>query len=298
MKSAASGMRRTLTVIIVFWFGVVAACAPVQAADPAIWRVEGGPEPVWLFGTFHLLPPVTDWKRPRIVSAFESADVLVVEVHLDGAANAAAQKLIAEKAILKGDRKLRDYLGPKDRAALEKIGNRLGLFPAILDNYRPWYASILLAVAIYYEQGYRPDAGVDTVLQKRAEATGKTVEQLETVEEQLNFLADMPEKVQVAMLQATLREAEMIPKMMDEMLRAWETGDTRAMDKMLNAALREQKVAYDTLLVQRNRNWVPRIEEMIRDDKSYFIAVGAAHLVGKDSVVAMLRAKGYRVTGP
>jgi uncharacterized protein len=299
MKCTLFGMRRAAcTAAMAVCFSLIVICAPAAADGPAIWRVEGGPKPVWLFGTFHLLPPGTEWRTPLVGAAFENADVLVVEARLDDEAIAATQKIIMEKAFLKDGKKLRDYLGPEDQAAYEKTGNRLGLFPAILDYYRPWYASVLLSVALYWEQGFRPDAGVDMVLQKRAEAEGKPVEQFETASEQLDFLAGMSEKEQVAMLKATLREAENVPGQIGAMLRAWESGDTKSMDEMFNQSLRAFPEAYDRLLVQRNKNWLPRIEEMIADGKGYFIAVGSTHLVGEDSVIALLRAKGYEVTGP
>lgn len=298
MRFAVSGMRRACAAVAALWFALFVACVPAAADGPALWRVEGGPEPVWLFGTFHLLPPETEWRTPVMEAAFRNSDVLVVEVRLDDTAIADSQKVIKEKAFLKGGKKLRDYLSPEERVTFEMIGNRLGMFPAILDNYRPWYASVLLSVALYWEQGFRPEAGVDSVLEEAAAAAGKPVEQLETASQQLNFLADMPEDAQIAMLKATLQEASSLPKEIRSMLRAWASGDTGAMDTFLNDALREFPQAYDRLLVQRNRNWLPEIEKMIADGKSYFIAVGSAHLVGKDSVVALLREKGYEVAGP
>lgn len=297
MKFAVSGMRRTIAAAGALWLGLIAVSAPVSA-DPAIWQVEGGPKPVWLFGTFHLLPPETKWQTLAVNAAFERSDVLVVEARLDTQAIADTQKIIKEKAFLRGNRRLRDLLSADDRATYEMIGNRLGMFPAILDNYRPWYASVLLSVALYREQGFRPEAGVDLILQNRAKASGMPIQQLETAREQLNFLADMSRDAQLDMLRATLREAETIPEQIDAMLNAWEEGDTKTMDALFNDALREFPEAYDRLLVQRNRKWVPHVEKMVADSNGYFIAVGTAHLVGRHSVVTMLREKGYVVRGP
>ncbi|MFP4004681.1 MAG: TraB/GumN family protein [Alphaproteobacteria bacterium] len=294
MKFAIVALRRLGAAAAVF----LTLLTPAFAEGPALWRVDGGPEPVFLFGTFHLLPPEAEWQTPEIETAFERADVLVVEVRLDSEAIAETQKVIKEKAFLERGSSLRDYLSPEDEAAYEKIGNRLGMYPAVLDNFRPWYASLLLTVALYQEQGFRPDSGAEAVLRRQARAAGMPVQQLETAREQIEFLADMPEKVQVAMLKSVLHEAETVPEQINALLNAWMSGDVELIDGLLNEGMREFPEVYDRLLVQRNRNWLPAIEKMIADNNSYFIAVGSAHLVGKDSVTAMLREQGYEVEGP
>jgi uncharacterized protein YbaP (TraB family) len=52
---------------------------------------------------------------------------------------------------------------------------------------------------------------------------------------------------------------------------------------------------YDRLLVERNANWVESVEPCVKQKTSCFVVVGAAHLVGPDSLVAMLQKKGYKV---
>jgi uncharacterized protein YbaP (TraB family) len=70
------------------------------------------------------------------------------------------------------------------------------------------------------------------------------------------------------------------------------------MAAMLEDAFDKVPSLRDNLLVRRNKNWVPKLEAMLASGRPHFVTVGIGHLVGRDSVVAMLRAKGYTVTGP
>lgn len=291
-------MRRAAAALLFGWTAVLLSGLAAQAGEPAIWRIDGGPRPVWLFGTFHLPLPGPDWRNALIGRAFETSDALVLETIQNDQSMAAAQAIIRQRAFQGPDRTLRDLLHPEERVTLEMIGNRLGMFPAILDAYRPWYASMLLTLALHQEQGFTPSAAMATALQRQAETMGKTVKQLQTAREQFETLSLMPEHIQLDLLRATLAEAAAMPRKISAMQTAWLTGDVARLDKLLNGTTRQHAAAHERLLAQRNGRWLPRIAAMVNDRNSYFIAVDVAHLVGSDGVVAQLRAKGYRVAGP
>ena len=98
------------------------------------------------------------------------------------------------------------------------------------------------------------------------------------------------------MIKYTLEELDTLPKIIDDMLSAWLSGDLNKLDSTLVQAMAaDSPEIYDDLLVSRNNNWMPKIMTMLKDAPTEFVLVGAAHLAGKDSVFAKLEAQGYKI---
>ena len=96
-------------------------------------------------------------------------------------------------------------------------------------------------------------------------------------------------------MKATLRDLDKIKDEFNDIVKAWKIGDSQKLDKMLNDAMVESPAIYKRLVGDRNHNWLPKIEAFLKGDKNAIVIVGAAHLVGKEGVVELVKAKGYRV---
>ena len=118
---------------------------------------------------------------------------------------------------------------------------------------------------------------------------------LETAVEQIDYLAGLPLDVQVSQLQQTLTEGDAELREVREIAAAWRAGDTASIERLLLKGMKESPAYYQSLVVDRNRRWIPRIESCLSTG-SCFIVVGAAHMVGSDGLIAMLKQKGYRIT--
>jgi len=129
-----------------------------------------------------------------------------------------------------------------------------------------------------------------------AKKQGKQTIPLETVDFQINLLSNFSKEEGEALMKSTLRQMDSLKKDFDELLKAWETGDNEKLDKMLNEAMGDSPAIYKRLLTDRNRNWIPKLEELTQGGKNVIVIVGAGHLVGKEGVVELLRQKGYKVT--
>ncbi len=140
--------------------------------------------------------------------------------------------------------------------------------------------------------------GAEEKLIKAAEVENKPRAYLETIEQQIKFLADLPEQTQNEMFVATVKEVSGSDKLLANMQNAWETGNTKTMAKLFDKSIKEVPDLYQTLVVERNKRWADEIQKLLAGSGKVFIAVGAGHLVGKDSVVAMLRERGVKVEGP
>jgi len=146
--------------------------------------------------------------------------------------------------------------------------------------------------------GFDPEAGVDPQVAKWATAQGKAVRSLESNEAQFRIFAELTPTQEAEFLAVTLRQIREAPRMLKEMLAAYRRGDTAGIERTLNAGLDDFPGLRARLLKDRHDKWLPQIEKMIAQGGNHVIVVGAGHLVGPDSVVAMLRARGIRIEGP
>ncbi len=147
------------------------------------------------------------------------------------------------------------------------------------------------------QAGYNPQSGVEMVLSKDPGIATKQRRFLETAQDQVLLLSGLPEPDQIEMLEAGARAILDDPEVLDRLVEAWANGDVSEIAAQLGSVEAfGTQVVYDVLLTQRNRNWIAPIEALLREPGVKFVAVGAGHLAGKDSVIAMLQANGHRVT--
>ena len=277
-------------------FAAAATAAPAQAtgAGPALWVVRDEDSTLYLFGTVHVLRPSTLWRWATVENAFDSADRLVLEI--SNPDDQAAMVPLIQQHGMSPDRPLSELLTAEERAKLDAAAQTMGASGAALDPMRPWLAALTLSVAPLVKAGYDPQSGVELVLKARAAAAGKEVAGFETIDEQVRILAGFPEAAQLAFLRSTLEDFENATTELDRMVEAWANGDVRAIDRMgVQPMRRENRAVYDALLVRRNTNWANQIETMLEGSGTVFIAVGAAHLAGGDSVQSILGRRGVEV---
>jgi uncharacterized protein YbaP (TraB family) len=272
---------------------------PAQADTPALWKISGPRGNVYLFGSFHMLPPDVRWRTPALQTALNEASSVVLETDLAGLQDPqGAQALVAKFGLLPGGQTLAGVLGPRAYADVEKTAAALQVPPASLASFRPWLAGTVLAVVSVARLGFDPNAGVDHQIAQWAAANGKALRSLESNEAQFRVFADLTPRQEAEFLAATLRQIGETPRLLKEMLTAYRRGDTGGIERTINAGFDDFPALRERLLKGRHDKWLPQIEKMIAQGGSHVVVVGAAHLVGPDSVVAMLRSKGVKIEGP
>jgi uncharacterized protein YbaP (TraB family) len=303
---APEGLRGMVAVI---GAGLAALCialsplatrdAAAQVDSPALWKATGPKGSVFLFGSFHLLPDGVKWRTAAVDKALNEAKVVVFETDLAGAQDPQLmQASIAKHGLLPPGQTLDCLLSPSTRAELDTTATALGVPAAALAPLRPWLAAVTLAVQFVLSQGFDPSNGVEQQVMAWAKENGKSLAVLETNESQVRVFADLTREQEIALLAVTLRQLRETPKMLGDMLAAYRKGDLATLEKALNLGFDDFPVLRKRILKDRHEKWLPQIEKMIADGRSHVIVVGAAHLVGPDSVIAMLRARGVKVEGP
>ena len=165
----------------------------------------------------------------------------------------------------------------------------------MLQRFRPWFAAITLVQLQLMKLGLDPNSGVEQRLTRRATSDGKPIQGLETVREQLEIMARLPEKQQREFLLYSIDDAQRMASEVDDLLAAWRRGDAAGMAKLLAEGYQQYPDLYRPLTVERNRKWIPQIEQLLDDRDDYLVVVGALHLVGTDSVIDLLERRGYKV---
>jgi uncharacterized protein YbaP (TraB family) len=266
---------------------LTAAVAAPAVAEPALWAIRDKDSTIYLFGTVHVLKPDTVWRSAKIAKAFGDSGELVMEI-LQPDDPAAMRPLIMRYG-LDPAAPLSSKLSPADQARLRAAAASLGVPAASLEPMRPWLAGLSLSLAPVLKAGYDPKSGVELVLTAQAKAAGKPITAFETAEQQVRFFADMPPAAELALLTSTLDEVAEGPAKIDAMVTGWAAGDQAALEDAFVADMKGKYPGlYERLIASRNRNWAQQLKTKLAGSGVSFVAVGAGHLVGPDSVQAQL----------
>ena len=259
--------------------------APVYS-HPALWQIKQGDSTIYLFGTVHLLPNDTAWRFPALDQALAQSKTMYIELVDDDQISVSALVL---RYGIDTAHPLSTQLSAADNTALANAIKLSGLPADTLQPMKPWLAALTLSVAPLLKAGLDPAQGVDKQLRTQMEAAGKPVLGLETAEQQIHMLADMSAPMQLAFLRDTLSDANKGTSELLTLIDAWKQGDVAAIARLENEELQSgEPQLYQRLLVERNASWAAQIAQMLKRPGTVFIAVGAAHLAGPDSVQAQL----------
>jgi Uncharacterized protein conserved in bacteria len=284
-------MKPSLPARLLFCLVLLLPAAAI--ARPALWVVKDADTTIYLFGTVHLLPNDTAWHYPALDRAVADSRTLYIELTDDDQANMLALVLRYGMDVA---HPLSSLLNPSEQLRLSMAATKAGVPGGMqaLNVMRPWLAALTLATAPLLKAGLDPEHGVDKQLKAQMAGAGKQVLGLETAEQQIRFLADMPQSVELAFLRSSIRDADKGTIELTELIDAWKNGDVATIARLEDEDLRQtEPKLYQRLLVRRNQDWAARIGDLLRNHNgTIFIAVGAAHLAGPDSVQAQLHKLG------
>ncbi len=240
-----------------------AAAAPAaKEADPALWVVKDADTTIYLFGTVHVLKPGLSWFDKAVKAAFDKSDTVVLEM-IEPEPEVIKGVIMKAAVAPESDPALTAKLPEDARPALAGALTSLGMPATALDRFEPWYAAMMLNMLPLGKLGYDPASGVEVTVTAAAKAANKRLEGLETFEQQIG------------------------PKI-DKMVAQWSAGDPDALGATLNEEVRKTPELAKVLLADRNARWANWIDARMAKPGTVFVAVGAGHLAGADSVQAYL----------
>jgi uncharacterized protein YbaP (TraB family) len=273
-------------------------CVTVRAdgALHSLWELHGKHNTVYLLGSIHVLRPNDYPLAPVVLDAYTHAGSLLMEVNLEEINSEQVQAEMLASALLSDGKTLPDVLGKQRYERAAALAHEIGVDLSKFDQFAPWFAAEAISELQLTQLGFQPENGVEMYFMDRARSDGKSVDGLETVHDQIAVFQNMSLDAQAEYLLSSLEQAHDLPKEVDSMVRAWQRGDTRWFESELQSDLGHDSDLYQSVLVARNRKWVPKIEALLKGDKNYLVIVGTGHLAGQGSVVDLLKKDGIVAT--
>lgn len=285
-------MRRWRTLAFLGLFLSIAARADYPVS---MWQVAGQTNRIFLLGSIHLLRAADHPIPPVIDAAYDDAEVLLMEMDLDDTDPMEAHQIVAELGLIQDKTTLSELMGPAAWSKAEALSTQLEIPLSMLSSSEPWLAAIVVEQMMLTRMGFDPAYGIESRMAEKARKDNKEILGLETVRQQLEYLDHMSLDSQRDLLLQSLEDSVDLENIMDQLIAAWRHGDTAFLEQNMLGEIRQHAELYKTIVVDRNRRWVARLEDLLRDEDDYLVIVGALHLIGDDGLPALLEKDGFEV---
>jgi uncharacterized protein YbaP (TraB family) len=273
--------------------------APAQSPAPAepsfLWKVTGPAGSIYLAGSVHLLTRDYYPLSPAMEAAFDDSDLLVEEADLGELDAPAAQFELLTRGLLPGGVSLEEVVAPSTYTLITSRVAGLGMPIEPLMRFKPWMLALTLVQIEWQKAGFEASLGLDRHFYDRAQKDGKAVEALETLDYQISLFDDLTWEQQDRLLAESLENADAERANVRRLVDAWKAGDAAAVEHLLFDELQNDPELSRRLLADRNRNWLPKLDQLMTRRGRAFVVVGAAHLVGPDGLLALFEAMGYKL---
>jgi uncharacterized protein len=284
-------LRRALVLVL-----AIAAGTAHAVEHHCLWRVAGKHNTVYLLGSIHVLRD-SDYPLPGdLLDAYTASQAIMMEIDLNEMDSEQVQQQMLSAAALPAGKTVQSILGPTRYQHAQTLAAAQGMDLALFEQFAPWFVAEAISQMQLMQMGFAPTAGVEMYFLERARSDGKPVRGLESAHDQIDLFESMSDERQADYLISSLEESANLPKEVDAMVDAWRHGDTRWFEAELQREFGRDPRLYQSVVAARNRKWIPKIEALLNQDRNVLVIVGAGHLAGNDSVIALLRRDGISAT--
>ncbi len=282
--------------VLVFVFSVIFTREALsQSQKNFLWKVESGTNTVYVLGSLHFFKKEIYPLHKRIESAFDQANILVVEANIEDITKIDIQKLL-ESAFYLDNETLEKHVSAEVYDLIKKESIRLGLPLELIKKQKPWFLAMVLESMELLKLGFDPNYGIDKYFLSKA--AGKKILELESLDYQIGLLSKFSDQEQEMFLVYTLKDVGIFSQELDKLTQAWISGDAKGLESIMTRGLIEDKrmsFIYEKLILERNKSMASKIEEFLKTKETYFVIVGAGHLVGNQGIIEILKGKGFYV---
>lgn len=272
-----------------------AVFSPAAYADQtSLWKITKGDHHIFIGASVHALKE-SDYPLPRqFEDAFNEAVTVVFETDRGLNLTRQGRNQLLHTARIRAGTTLKDHLEPATWQALVAFLKKHQVPVENVHRYKPGMLTVMLTMV--QKRSLAPGAdGVDAHYLERAFREGKSVSSLETLVEQIRFFSSLGQDDPDSVVLHAIEEAEQEQQSLTDWVNAWRRGDLTWIEKNQMAAIKTYPAIYKAVLADRNKAWLPQIESMFDTDKVEFVLVGSLHLAGEDSLLTLLRDRGYMV---
>jgi uncharacterized protein YbaP (TraB family) len=296
MKNKNSKLLAIFFILIILGTSALVQEARSQTQKNFLWKIQSKTKPVYVLGSLHFFKKGIYPLHQKIEKAFGQSEILVVEANVDDIRNVDVQKLL-ERAFYPENDTLEKHVSPEIYELVKKETSRLGIPVELINKQRPWFLAMTLEALESLKLGFDPNYGIDKYFLSKAEGKKRILE-LESIDYQLNLLSSFSDKDQELLLIYTLRDLKLLEQELEQLSKAWTSGDTKSMESILTRSVSEDNrfaSILEKIVYERNRKMASKIEDLLRTSETYFVIVGAGHLVGDRGIIENLKRKGYLV---
>ncbi len=263
-----------------------------------LWKATRNQESVFLLGSIHVGRRDMYPLSTSIMDAFYKSDVLMVEVNTEGINQLELAQQVSQIGMYPQGTTLESQIPSEVWEKLVATAKALKVPEILLQNQKPWLASMTLATAMMSKSGYQAEFGIDKHFLKQATAANKEIVELESVTSQMQLFSSFTEKEQLSLLSNGLNELQQGSVLLDKLVSAWIQGDHDAIDKLSRENMGingKDSSLYKAMIIDRNISMAEKILKAIKDKRKYYVVVGAAHLVGAQGIPALLKEQGFTI---
>jgi uncharacterized protein len=265
-------------------------------AESSVWQVSSSRVTVYLAGSSHVLRASDHPLPAEFGMAYRNSGRIILEAPLTEMENPEYLGKLMQAATYPDGTTLRQHISAGAYARAEAFCKERNYPIEQFQLFRPWMLTMTLTMLEMARIGADPAYGVDNTFNGKAQADGKKIGSLETVDQQIGFLTLLDDSMGDEQIMETVDELKKIGENGPDILDAWKKGDESRIEELNLQELKAHPKLYQALLVDRNRIWIRNIEGYLAGPENTMVIVGVAHLVGKDGVVDLLRKRGYKVS--
>src|ERR1700690_87242 len=282
--------------IVVLFINLIASQTVSAGERVFMWKVDSPKATAYILGTVHMMRKEMYPLDSRIENAFKRSDAYALEFNIDDVTNLQMGTILSDVSY-GGDDTIQKHISKETYDTLQKKFVEYGFPIEYMTKFRPWFLAITIETLEYQKLGLDPRYGIDKYFLQQAEGN-KSIIELESFDSQMDLFRTMTEKDQELFLIYTLNDIEDGGKNLDVLMTAGSDGDSKIMEKVRCDPLKEDRRLsriYEKLFYERNRNMTEKIVKMLAKKGTYFVAVGAGHLIGRQGIIELLSHKGYVV---
>jgi uncharacterized protein YbaP (TraB family) len=294
MKKQTTKLSLIFSLLFIFLFAVFAQDSLSQSNKSFLWKVQSKTNTVYVLGSIHYLKKEMYPLDEKIEKAFEQSEILVVEADVANISKEDIQKLM-ENAFYTENDTLQKNVSAETYGLVKKKLEELGASLEVANKYKPWFLGLNLVSLEALKLGFDPNYGIDRYFLEKA-AERKKILELESLEYQFKLFSALSKKDQESFLLYILKDIKVLDRELDKLVKAWSAGDEKGIELIMTKSIKEDKrliPIYEKLVVERNRKMVSKIEEYLKEKETFFVIVGAGHLVGNQGIIELLKGKGF-----
>ena len=261
-----------------------------------IYKIQSDTNTVYILGSIHVLAEEYYPLTRAFSYAYYNSQKVIFEIDPAILFSPETAKNNEKHYTFQNGQTLKSVLSPGTYQLLKKKLKPLGIDMTQIEKLKPWVVHVNMSGKFDSSIEFRPDLGIENYFYQRAKDAGKPTGGLETMQDQIEVFDRLPMKVQEAMLKETLTmtDSKKREKAFLQMVKSWHQGRLEGLEELVES-MKTFPLFYQKLLVERNHNWVPQIENFLTEKKNVLVIVGAAHLAGEDGLLALLKKKGYEL---